>query len=83
MTRRWAPLTRYMLQHNTASIMKDLMCYVREIAQQNAQLFDFNTYKLSLSKLRLGLANSTKHMDSILRGGLNPFTATIALMFIL
>ena len=49
--------------------MKDLMCYVSDIALQSTQLFEFKTYKpikLCLSKLKLGLANSTKHMDSIL-----------------
>ena len=83
MTRRSAPLTRYMLRRNTASITKDLMCYVRDIAQQNAQIFDFKTYKLCLSKLKLGLANFTKHMDFILCDGLNQFTAILALMFFL
>ena len=63
--------------------MKDLMCYVRDIALQSAQLFDFKTYKLCLSKLKLGLANSTKHMDSILCDSLNPTTVINALMFIL
>ena len=63
--------------------MKDLMCYVRDIALQSAQLFDFKTYKLCSSKLKLGLANSTKHMDSILCDSLNPTTVINALMFIL
>ena len=76
------PPTRYMLRHNTASLMKNLMCYVRDIALQSAQFFDFKTYKLCLSKLKLG-ANSTKHMDSILRDGLSPTTVINALMFIL
>ena len=63
--------------------MKVLICYVRDIALQSALLFDFKTYKLCLSKLKLGLANSTKHMDSILCDSLNPTTVINALMFIL
>ena len=63
--------------------MKDLKCCVRDIALQSAQLFDFKTYKLCLSKLKLGLANSTKHMDSILYDSLNLTTVINALMFIL
>ena len=72
-----------MLWHNTASITKDLMCYVRDIALQSAQLFDFKTYTLCLSKLKLGLANSTNLMDSILSDSLNPTTVINALMLIL
>ena len=63
--------------------MKDLMCYVRDIALKSAQLFDFKTYKLCLSNFKLGLANSTKHMDSIVCHSLNPTTIINALMFIL
>ena len=53
------------------------MCYVRDIALHSAQSLDFtkNIYYVCLSKLKLelDLANSTKHMDSVLCDGLDPF----------
>ena len=49
------------------------MCSARDIALHSAQSLDFKNYTQGLSKLKLGLGNSTKHMDSSLSDGSNPF----------
>ena len=64
------------------TLFKTFMCSARDIALHSAQSLDFKNYTQCLSKLKLGLGNSTNHMDSILCDSSNPFIVIKALFIL-